>query len=78
MNFTQGRVWAKTADDAARKIRDKWGDGRLTLREIESHRKGLRWFEFIIDFKFRGVEKPRMERGELASLKILMSGSHQV
>ena len=46
----QGRVYAKTADEAVEKIRDKLGDGKLCLYKcLIQPRKDLIWFEYNIE-----------------------------
>ena len=46
----QSRIWAKTLDDALLEIRDKYGDGKLSIRECNiQSREGFTWFEYYLD-----------------------------
>lgn len=46
----QSRIWAKTLDEALIEIRDKYGDGKLSIRECNVQpRSGLTWYEYYID-----------------------------
>jgi len=48
----QSRIWAKTLDDALLEIRDKHGDGKLSIRECNVQpRKGFTWYEFYIEIQ---------------------------
>jgi hypothetical protein len=42
----QGRVFAASPDEAAMKIRDKWGEGSLTILHCEPV---LKWYEYVIE-----------------------------
>ena len=44
--FWQGRVFAASPDEAAMKIRDKWGEGSLTILHCEPV---LKWYEYVIE-----------------------------
>ena len=45
MKYIQGRVTASGPDEASIKIRDKYGEGELTILEACPIRK---WYEYII------------------------------
>ena len=46
----QSRIWAVSLEEALEQIRDKYGDGDLSIRECNVQpRKGLTWYEFCID-----------------------------
>ena len=41
----QGRVFAPGPDEAAEKVRKKWGNGKLTILTIWPYK----WYEYIIE-----------------------------
>lgn len=46
MKFKQGRIIAESADEAAVKIRGKYGGGKLTIKRV-----GIfdgNWYEYVI------------------------------
>ena len=46
----QSRTWAATLEEALEQIRDKYGDGKLSIRECNVQpRKGFTWYEFYIE-----------------------------
>jgi len=46
----QSRIYATTLEDALEYIRDKYGDGSLSVRECNVQpRQGLIWYEFYIE-----------------------------
>jgi hypothetical protein len=52
MLLKQGRLYAKTPDQAAMLIRDKYGLGNLTIKLAPVQpRKDIRWFEYCIELK---------------------------
>jgi hypothetical protein len=55
-----GRIFARTADEAVLAIRDKYGDGKLTIypAHVQPRRSsGLIWYEFYIEVTNRNDEK---------------------
>jgi hypothetical protein len=50
MLFQQGRLYAKTPDQAAMLIRDKYGYGNLTIKLAPVQpKRDLKWFEYCIE-----------------------------
>ena len=50
MKFHQGRVWANNADQAVKRVRIKYGEGELKVRELPvENNTGLTWFEYSIE-----------------------------
>ena len=46
----QSRIYATSLDKALEQIRDKYGNGKLSIRECNVQpRKGLIWYEFYIE-----------------------------
>jgi len=46
----QSRTWAVSLEEALEQIRDKYGDGGLSIRECNVQpRRGLVWYEFYIE-----------------------------
>lgn len=49
MLIQPGRIFARTVDEAISAIRDKYGDGRLSIRHAHVQpRKGMVWYEYYI------------------------------
>jgi len=46
----QGRVWAPDIDTAIEIIRDKYGDGTIYIRLVQT-RQLLNWYEYSIDLE---------------------------
>jgi hypothetical protein len=52
MLIKQSRIWAVNLEDALTQIREKYGDGKLSIRECNVQpRKGLIWYEFYIEME---------------------------
>ncbi len=50
MLIRQSRIWADSLEDAIKQIREKYGDGKLSIREANIQpQKELIWYEFYIE-----------------------------
>jgi hypothetical protein len=50
MLIQPGRIFARNEDEAVMAIRNKYGDGRLTIYEAHTQPcSGLIWYEFYIE-----------------------------
>lgn len=63
MMVQPGRIFARTVDEAVLAIRDKYGNGKLTIypAHVQPRRSsGLTWYEFYIEVTNRNDVKRAM------------------